>query len=77
MGLDARKPVFKGLGTTQAQTICTVCSAPLLFPFCKVPYQLAASEISLFWLVSVAEQAGLNLTLPKTSKKGFVAMTPI
>ena len=41
MGLDARKPVFGGLRTTQAQTslrIRAVCSAPLLFAFCKAPY---------------------------------------
>ena len=41
MGLDARKPVFGGLRTTQAQTslrIGAVCSAPLLFTFWKVLY---------------------------------------
>ena len=41
MGLDVRKPVFGGLGTTQAQTclhICAVWSAPLLFAFLKVQY---------------------------------------
>ena len=41
MGLNARKPVFGGLRTTQAQTslrIRAVWSAPLLFAFCKVQY---------------------------------------
>ena len=41
MGLDARKPVFKSLRTTQAQTslrIRAVWSAPLLFAFWKEPY---------------------------------------
>ena len=41
MGLDARKPVFGGLWTTQAQAslrICAVWSVPLLFAFCKVAY---------------------------------------
>ena len=41
MGPDARKPVFGGLRTTQAQTslrICAVWSAPLLFPFWKLSY---------------------------------------
>ena len=41
MGIDARKPVFGGLETTQAQTSLrfrAVRSAPLLFAFCKVPY---------------------------------------
>ena len=41
MGLVARKPVFGGLGTTQAQTslrIRAVWSAPLLFAFWKILY---------------------------------------
>ena len=41
MGLHARKPVFRCLGTTKAQTslhICTDWSAPLFFAFWKVPY---------------------------------------
>ena len=35
--------------------------------------RLATSEISIFELVSVAEQVGLNLTLSKTPETGFVA----
>ena len=41
MGLDARKPVFGGLQTTQAQTTLrtrAVWSAPLLFAFWKEAY---------------------------------------
>ena len=41
MGLDARKPVFGGLRTTQAQTslrIRAVWSAPLFFAYWKVSY---------------------------------------
>ena len=34
--------------------------------------RLATSENSSFYLVSVAEQAGLNLTMLETSKTGFV-----
>ena len=34
---------------------------------------LAKNEISIFWLVSVAEQARFNITLSETLKKGFVA----
>ena len=34
-------------------------------------------EISIFWLVSVAEHAGLNLALLDTPKKGFLAPWPI
>ena len=36
-------------------------------------YNLATSKISIFQQVSVAEQAGLNLTLSETPKTGFVA----
>ena len=41
IGLDARKPVFGGLQSTQAQTslhIYVVWSAPLLFAIWKVSY---------------------------------------
>ena len=41
MGLDARKPVFGDLRTTQAQTslrIRAAWSLPLLFAFWKEPY---------------------------------------
>ena len=34
-------------------------------------------EILIFYLVSVAEQAGLNLTLSETPKTGFLALRPI
>ena len=39
--------------------------------------RLATSKISIFKLVSVAEQACLNLTLSDTPKTDFVAMRPI
>ena len=38
---------------------------------------LATSTISFFYLVSVAEQAGLNLTLSKTPETGFLIPRPI
>ena len=38
--------------------------------------RLATSEILIFWLVSVAEQAGLNLTLSNTPKTGFATLGP-
>ena len=37
---------------------------------------LVKSEISTFQLVSVAEQAGLNLALSETPKTGFLATRP-
>ena len=39
--------------------------------------KLATSIISIFWLVSVAEETGLSLTLSETLKTGFVPMPPI
>ena len=39
--------------------------------------KLATGEISIFQLVSVAEETGLNLALSETSKTGFLAMRPI
>ena len=39
--------------------------------------RLVTSKISIFHLVSVAEQAGLNLTLSETLKTGFLPSQPI
>ena len=39
--------------------------------------RLATNKISFFYLVSVAEQAGLSLTLWETPKTGFLATRPI
>ena len=39
--------------------------------------QLALSEISIFELVSVAEETGLSLALSETLKTGFVPTSPI
>ena len=38
--------------------------------------KLATIEISIFELVSVAEETGLNLTLSDTTKTGFVLARP-
>ena len=59
MGLDWRKSVLGGLRTTHAQTrqhIRAVWSAPLLFTFRK----LVTGEISIFYLVFVAEETGFR-----------------
>ena len=39
--------------------------------------KLVSSEISIFWLVSVSEETGLNLTLSETPKTGFAATRTI
>ena len=36
----------------------------------------ASGKISIFWLVSVAEETGLKLALSETPKTGFLAMWP-
>ena len=38
--------------------------------------RLATSEISLFYLVSVAEETGLSLALSETPKTGFLTSRP-
>ena len=80
MGLDTRKP--GGLSTTKAQTrlrkYVQGLSSPTLFAYWKsIISGLATSEISIFRLVSVAEQADLNLTWWETLKTGFLALRPI
>ena len=40
-------------------------------------HRLASREISIFLIVSVAEQAGLNFTFSETLKTGSVASRPI
>ena len=80
MGLDARKPLFGGFRTTKAQTslhILAVWSAPLLFSKWKVSYlDWLPAKFQIFQLVSVAEQAGLKLTLSETLKTGFLRRGP-
>ena len=82
MGLNMRKPVFGGgggggrEGTTQAH-LGSLISAFFIYVLEGNISKLATSEISIFYLVSVAEQAGLNLTLSVNRKTGFVATRPI
>ena len=39
----------------------------------SIVFKLAPSEISLFYIVSVAEKAGFGMILSETLKTGFVA----
>ena len=39
--------------------------------------KLSTSEISMFYLVSVAEETALSLALLETPKSGFVVLRPI
>ena len=68
MGLDTRKPVFGGLRR--------LISAFVIHLLESIIYRLAAGEISTFYLVSAAEQPGLNLDLSETPKTGYLATRP-
>ena len=72
-----RKPVFGGSLTTQSadqHAHPRSLISPSVFLFLEsITSKLATSEISIFYLVSVAEQAGLSLTLSEIPKTGFLA----
>ena len=58
--------------TAQAQSDQRLCFS--LFE--SIIFKLATCEFSTFFLVSVAEQAGLNLALSEIPKIGFLATRP-
>ena len=70
MDLVATKPVFPGLQTTKAQSSLNIFVIHLLE---SIISKLASSQISIFQLVSVAEETGLSVALSETPKTGFVA----
>ena len=49
---------------------------PLLFFLESIISKLVSREISIFYLVAVAEETGLSLALSETPKTGFVASRP-
>ena len=55
----------------------SLISAFVICLFESIISRLAMNDISFFYLVSVAEQAGLILTLWETLKTGFLATRPI
>ena len=59
MGLVAKKTVFGGLRATNRQT--SLISAFVICFLESIISKLASSEISIFYLVSVAEETGSNL----------------
>ena len=85
MGLDARKLVLggggggggsggvaKNKGTDQPTHSCSLISKFVIHLLESIISRLATSEISIFYLVSVAEQAGLNITSSDTPTASFV-----
>ena len=74
MGLDVRKPVF---GVCKQQRRRPACASPQsdqhLCYWLNLKYHIKTfkSEISIFNLVSVAEETGLNFALTENPKTGF------
>ena len=64
-------------GADQPAHPCRLISAFVIRLLESIISQLASSEISMFYLVSVAEEAGLTLALLETPKTGFLATKPI
>ena len=67
MGLVARKSVFGGLRTAKA--LIRLISAFVICLLESIISRLATSEISSFYVVYEAGQAGLNLTLSETRRQ--------
>ena len=86
MGLDARNPVFDVCqqqkrrpaqkSADQPAHLCSLISAFVIRLLESFISRLATSKISIFKLVSVAEETGLSLTLLETPKTGFVGTRP-
>ena len=77
LGLDARKPVSGGFrNNTDADQPAHPRRLISAFVICileSILSKLATIEISIFLLVFVAEETGLNLTLSETPKTDFLA----
>ena len=71
-----RNPALGGLRTTKAQT--SLCIKAFVIRLLEgIVSKLATSEVSIFQLVSAAEETGLSLASSDTSKTGFVPTRPI
>ena len=63
-------------GADQPAHPCRLISAFVICFLESIISKLTTSEISIFQLVSVAEDAALNLALSETPKTGFVTSRP-
>ena len=86
-GPQCEKNFFWGLRTTKAQPSlrtranqhahpCSLISAFVIHLLENIISKLALSEILLFQLIFVAEEAGLNLTSSETPKTGLSCHSP-
>ena len=64
-------------GADQPAHPCRLFSTFVIRPLESIIYKLATGEITVFWLVPVAEETGLSLALSETLISGFVTMRPI
>ena len=64
-------------GTDQSAHARSLISAFVIRFSISIISELATSEISIFYLVPVAEETDLSLALSETRKTGFLAMRPI
>ena len=80
IGPRREKPCLRGLanntGADQPAHPRSLISAFVIRFLERIICKLAAGEISIFWLVSVAEETSLKLTLLETPKTGFLATWP-
>ena len=80
-GLRREKNLSSGLannkGADQPAHPRSQISAFVIRLLKRIISRLATSEISLFYLGSVAEETGLSLALSETPKTGFLASRPI
>ena len=79
-GPQHEKTCLRGLrkkGAEQPTHPCSLISALVIHLLENIISTLATGELSIFLLVSVAEETGLSLTLPETRKTAFVALKPI
>ena len=79
MVLNARKPVFGGCEQHRLRPAWASVQSDQRFVIRVLEStisKLATSEITVFYLVSVAEETGFSLALLETPKTGFVATRP-
>ena len=80
MGFEARKPDFvewNNKGADQPVHPRSLIRAFAIHILKIIMTLLATHKILIYYLVFVAEQTGLSLTLSETQKKGFLRSRPI
>ena len=80
MGLDVRKPCLRWFannkGADQQAHPRSLISAFVIRLLESIISKLDTCEISIFYVVSVAEQADFGMTFSETPKPGFLATIP-